>query len=179
MKRKMLSSLALLTVLVACTDPKPSATAKKALRSAKALPALSSERDSSSLAERLAHEGSAHPEARERVEGNLRALQAAGISFLRTRQALARPLSADYCAIALTKSGLGLSLCAFQDMQRAERGRALSQQRFDPLIPGRTLLVKRTDLLTITRAPSSEAQREAERIAARFMESQAAPQVAL
>lgn len=121
------------------------------------------------------HEASDHPEARAAVEAVLATFRDDGIAFTRTRQVLARPLAARYCASALTAAGLGLSLCAFQDEQAAAAGRALSRQSFDALIPGRSLLVGNTQLLTITKPASEAARHEAERMRAQFARSTETP----
>jgi hypothetical protein len=157
------------------------AKAPAALEAARPAPALSlpQERDPLPLSERLLREANDHPEARENVERALKEFATAGISFTRTRQALARPLSAHYCATALTDSGLGLSLCAFRDAQTAEQGRELSRRSFDALIPGRTLLVRASTLLTITEPASEQARGEAEQIRARFSSERSARQAAL
>jgi hypothetical protein len=172
MQRSLAHCLVLLALVGACSEAKVQRGPKPVPRS---VPALPTEPDPLSLAERLMHEASDHPEARAAVEATVARLRDDGIVFTRTRQALARPLAARYCATALTAAGLGLSLCAFTDAQAAEAGRVLSQQSFDALIPGRTLLVRRSSLLTITKPASEAARAEAERIRAQFERSTEIP----
>jgi hypothetical protein len=131
---------------------------------------LQQERDPLPLAERLLHEASDHPKARERVERAFSQFREAGVTLTRTRQVLARPLSAEYCATGLTASGLALALCAFHDGRAAVQGRELSRRSFDALIPGRALHVQSANLLTISQPVSDQARDEAERVRARFMQ---------
>jgi hypothetical protein len=123
------------------------------------------------LGERLRREATQRPAAREQIELLLQELGRDGIELVRTRQVLAEPLGADYCAAALSARGLGLSLCAFADPARAEQGSSRSRASFDRLIPGRTLLRRGGVLLTLTRAAGSEAAAESERVAQRFAAS--------
>ncbi len=166
MKTSTFGCLLSLALLSGCADAKPARGPKANVRLAVAPLVL--ERDPLPLAERLAREASEHPEARQEVERTLKDLEHAGIEVVRTRQALARPLAARYCATALTATGLGLSLCAFADGAAAELGRTRSHQSFDALIPGRTLLVRSSSLLTVTQPASDAARDEAERIRSRF-----------
>lgn len=180
MERSTLGCFVALALVAACSEAKapvgrtPSQAAVVATTSS-----LPEARDPLPLAQRLMLEASEHPEARQNVDRFLKSLQDAGIKMTRTHQALARPLSARYCATALTAAGLGLSMCAFADESAAQQGRALSQRSFDALIPGRTLLVDKANLLTITDPPSEEARGEAERIRARFVQSQGTEHAAL
>lgn len=170
MPKFTLRALSLLSLLVACS--RAEAPAPKPLAASPAAPPalnMPEERDPLPLAERLRREASDHPEARARVEASLSALRNAGVTLTRTRQALARPLRAQYCVSALTAAGLGVALCAFPNHEAAQAGRALSQHSFDRLIPGRTLLVGGATLLTFTAPASSEAHNEAERMRAGFL----------
>lgn len=180
MRKSTLGCLFCLALLSGCTDAKGARTEKAPARpavAAAAPPLL--ERDPLPLAERLAREASEHPEARQQVARALNELERAGIQLQRTRQALARPLAARYCATALTAAGLGLSLCAFADSAAAQRGRARSHQSFDALIPGRTLLVRASSLLTVTQPASDAARNEADRIRRRFSQPASAEHAAL
>jgi hypothetical protein len=140
--------------------------------SARAAPAPSTpppaEAERLPLGERLQREATRRPEAREQVELLLQDLAREGVELVRTRQVLAAPLGADYCAAALSARGLGLSLCAFADAARAEQGASRSRASFDRLIPGRTLLRRGAVLLTLTRAAGAEAAAESERVTQRF-----------
>jgi hypothetical protein len=120
------------------------------------------------LGERLRREATRQPKAREQVELLLQDLARDGIELVRTRQVLAAPLGADYCAAALSARGLGLALCAFADAARAEQGSSRSRASFDRLIPGRTLLRRGAVLLTLTRAAGAETAAERERVTQRF-----------
>lgn len=180
MKRSTIAGCLLsLTLLSGCADAKAARRQKPPSLPAPAVSAPPLERDPLPLAERLAREGSEHPEARQAVERTLRELERAGVQLVRTRQALARPLAARYCATALTATGLGLSLCAFADGAAAERGRARSRQSFDALIPGRSLLVRASSLLTVTQPASEAARGEAAQIIARFSQPISAEHAAL
>ena len=153
-----------LVLLVACAADQPNATQPKAAPRAPASAPAPETPEPLPLAERLRREGSEHPEARERVERELAQLGQAGVVLTRRRQVLALPLAAQYCATALTGSGLGLSLCAFADGAQAARGRERSRRGFDALIPGRSLLLNENVLLTHTQ-PASEVARARRRSA--------------
>lgn len=167
MKSPRSRHLILIALLGACSEAKSPAAKKDVQLVA---PALAEERDPLPLGERLMHEANDYPEARAAIEASLARLQDHGIALTRTRQALARPLAARYCATALTAEGLGLSLCAFADREAAEAGRARSHRSFDALIPGRSLYVQESSLLTVTQPQSDAARDEAERIRAAFAE---------
>jgi hypothetical protein len=122
------------------------------------------------LAERLVREATQYPQARADVEQRLEAFRAVGVELTRTRQVLARLVGAQYCATALTAAGLALSVCAFESGEQAREGERRSRASFDALIPGRTLLVAGTTLLTLTQPMDAAAQHEAERLGVRFME---------
>lgn len=179
MERSHLSVLLVVALLGACSRAKSSALKSEPKPASPPALSLPQEPDPLPLAERLMREASEHPESRKSVEDALKEFEATGISFTRTRQALARTLSARYCATAITASGLGLSLCAFRDAQTAEQGRELSRRSCDALIPGRTLLVRASTLLTITQPASEQARGEAEQIRARFSEQRSARRAAL
>jgi hypothetical protein len=169
MKTQLLSqSLIALTLLAGCSKSAPNATHKAppAVPAASALPQL--ERDTLSLTARLQREAEDHPQAVQRVASELTALEQAGISVVRKRQVLARMLAADYCESAITGTGLGLAVCVFRDAESAALGRAQSRASFDRMIPGRSLLLRSSALLTITQPPSDAARREAELIGERF-----------
>jgi hypothetical protein len=176
MQKSIFNCLSVLLLLAGCSQEKPS-SAPKAVQSP--VPAssvsLPQERDPLPLAERLMHEAADHPEARQRVEQAFTRFRAAGITLTRTRQVLARPLSAEYCASGLTAAGLGLALCAFRDEGAALQGRELSRRSFDALIPGRALHVQARSLLTITKPANDQARDEAERIRAGFMQGHDEP----
>jgi hypothetical protein len=179
MKRSAITGCLLsLALLSGCADAKVARRQKSPVRPSAVAP-LVLERDPLPLAERLAREGSEHPEARQAVERTLKEFERAGIPLVRTRQALARPLAARYCATALTAAGLGLSLCAFADGAAAELGRARSRQSFDALIPGRTLHVRASSLLTVTQPASEAARGEADQIVSRFSQPASAEHAAL
>ena len=181
MSRSLRASLIVLTLLFACADSRPISSRRRA--GPPPLPpspvSAQLERDTLSLPERLAREASERPEARAEVERRLADFQAAGVSLTRTRQVLARLRGAQYCAIALTAAGLGLSVCAFASQEQAEAGLRRSRELFDRLIPGRTQSVAGSTLLTVTRPPSTAAQREAELVGASFMEARAPQHAAL
>ena len=168
-----------LVLLAACAADKPNATQPKAAPRAPASAPAPATPEPLPLAERLRREGSEHPEARERVERELAQLGQAGVVLTRRRQALALPLAAQYCATALTGSGIGLSLCAFADGAQAARGRERSRRSFDALIPGRSLLLNENVLLTHTQPASEAARAEAERIRLRFSAAHAPEHAAL
>ena len=78
------------------------------------------------------------------------ALREAGVPIGSSRQVLARPVGARYCALARTPTGLVASVCEFEDDGHAARGVDLSHRTFDALIPGRRLVHKRGTALTLT-----------------------------
>src|SRR5262245_57000640 len=125
-----------LALLVACSADKPASRVPELAPPARAAAPSTPAPEPLPLGERLRREASEHPEARERVERELAQLQGAGVIVTRTRQALAQPLAARYCATALTETGLALALCAFTDAEQAARGRERSRRSFDALIPG-------------------------------------------
>lgn len=163
---RLLRCVLLLSCLSACSA-EPIGTRKTAAPSAP----QSAETERLPLGERLRREATRRPEAREQVELLLQELARDGVELVRTRQVLAAPLGADYCAAALSAHGLGLSLCAFADAARAEQGSRRSRASFDRLIPGRTLLRRDAVLLTLTRAAGAEASAESERVTQRFAAS--------
>jgi hypothetical protein len=173
--------LIVLTLLFACADTRPISSRRRAGPPPLPTSPVSAqlERDPLSLPERLAHEASERPEARAEVERRLEEFRTAGVNLARTRQVLARPLGAQYCALALTGAGLGLSLCAFATREQAYAGLHRSRTRFDALIPGRSLSVVGSTLLTITQPADAEAQREAERLSASFTEGRTPQHAAL
>jgi hypothetical protein len=156
----------LVLCLAACSAEPIGARAVRARAVESAPPAAEGER--LPLAERLRREATRRPEAREQVERWLQDLASAGVQLVRTRQVLAAPLGADYCAAALSAHGLGVSLCEFPDAARAEQGLSRSRASFDRLIPGRALLRSGATLLTLTQASGSEAAAERAQLARRF-----------
>jgi hypothetical protein len=181
MPRSIHASLIVLALLSACADTRTTSARRRA--GPPPLPespvSAQLERDTLSLPERLAREASEQPEARAEVERRIADFQAAGVSVTRTRQVLARLRGAHYCAIALTAAGLGLSVCAFASPEQAQEGLRRSRERFDRLIPGRSLSVAGSILLTVTQPPSAEAQREAELVDASFTQERAPQHAAL
>jgi hypothetical protein len=164
--KRLLGCVLVLSCLAACSAEPISAPKTPALTAPQ--PAAA---ERLPLGERLRREATHRPAAREQIELLLQDLARDGIELVRTRQVLAEPLGADYCAAALSARGLGLSLCAFADAARAEQGKSRSRASFDRLIPDRTLLRRGAVLLTLTRAAGAEAAEESERVAQRFATS--------
>jgi hypothetical protein len=165
--KQRLSRVLLLSCLAACAAD-PAGARKDRTQPAPAAPVDDPELARLPLAERLQREAERHPAARAHADALFERLARGDLELVRTRQVLAAPLGADYCAAALSKRGVGLSVCEFADAERAERGLRRSRESFDRLIPGRTLLVNGATLFTLTRAPGIEAEAEHRRLAAAF-----------
>ena len=102
------------------------------------------------IAEQLADEAGARPSGTVTVEDVVAALDAAGDPARHERQVLASTVSAHYCALLETRSGLLLSVCEFDSPAAAQTGLEVSRSRFDRLIPGRRFELNRSTLLTVT-----------------------------
>jgi hypothetical protein len=170
MASKRLLGCALVLSCIAACDAKPTRAGKPRAAAAAGVQTPDPEAVKLPLGERLRREASRRPEARLHVDELLQTLASEGLELLRTRQVLAAPLAADYCVSGLSGSGLALSLCEFADADAAQRGLSRSHMTFDRLIPGRTLLLNRATLLTLTRPPNAAAAAESARLAARFSE---------
>src|SRR5690349_7640827 len=110
--KRTLGRALVLSRLAACSA-EPKAARGAPPTPAPPAPAAASER--LPLAERLRREAAQHREALEQVDLLLQGLRREGVDLVHTRQVLAAPLGADYCAAALSRRGVGLSLCAFGD----------------------------------------------------------------
>jgi hypothetical protein len=148
--------IATLALVIGCSEARAAAVAELAE------PAAPSPVSGLPLAQRLANEASARPERAVRPAQLLEALQQQGITITRKQQVLASPVEASYCELALTDTGLALSLCEFSDADAAERGLARSMTSFDAMIPGRTLDTRANALLTVTKPASPDAERQRE-----------------
>jgi hypothetical protein len=120
------------------------------------------------LPDRLAREAATRPSGVIAVEAVMAALRGAGIPIGASRQVLARPIGARYCALARTPAGLVASVCEFEDDGQAARGVDLSRRTFDPLIPGRRLVHKRGTALTLTAGGDPGRSAQAARAEAAF-----------
>ena len=172
MQRSISRCLTVLFLRAGCAQSREPSAPRAKQQAVISAASPSQELDPLPLAERLMHEASDQPEARQQVALAFARFREAGVTLTRTRQALARPLRAQYCETGLTAGGLALALCAFPDQEAALRGRELSQRSFDALIPGRTLLVQEGNLLTITKPASDRARDEVARIHARFTQAE-------
>ncbi|MDB4977006.1 MAG: hypothetical protein JWN48_5347, partial [Myxococcaceae bacterium] len=112
------------------------------------------------LQERLAMEASSRPALAVHPEQLRTALTERGVSITRKRQVMASALGASYCELSVSSEGLGVSLCEYPDAARASAGRDFSQQRFDALVSGRTLLTQGNTLLTVTHPESPAAEQQ-------------------
>ena len=157
--------------------PPPAPLATEPTASTAAVPAAPPDR--TPLGQRLAREASDHPAAVADVDARLEAFASAGLRLSRTRQVLANPLRADYCKSALSEAGLALSVCSFASEADARDGLRRSRASFDALIPGRSLVVNRSTLLTITRPTHAVAERELELLQERFTQPASAERAAL
>jgi hypothetical protein len=105
------------------------------------------------LAGELQREATHRPPQTPTAEQALAAFQQAGVLITRTQQVLASPLSAHYCVAASTADGAGFSLCEFDDVARAETGRARSQKA----MKGHRFVLREKTLLTVIgNAPSAD-----------------------
>ncbi|HTU63170.1 MAG TPA: hypothetical protein VMF89_32140 [Polyangiales bacterium] len=150
-----------LFLLAACSDPKPAR--EPAVKPAAVQPAPVSQPASQivqslPLGQRLARESDLHPSARRHAENLLSHFHQNGVTLLRIKQVLAETLGADYCASSVSTSGIGVVVCEFGDATAAERGLKISHDTFDRILPGRTLLVQRSTMVTVTK-PASDAAR--------------------
>jgi hypothetical protein len=135
--------------------------------------------DRTPLAQRLLKEASEHPQAVAEVDRRLDTFAAAGVQLTRTRQVLASPLRADYCKTGLSAAGLAFAVCAFGSEAEARDGLRRSRASFDALIPGRSLVVNGSTLLTVTRPAAPAAERELGLLHERFNQTRASERAAL
>ncbi len=119
------------------------------------------------LAERLGAELAARPRGALTLDGLVAQIGHRGLVLARTRQVLAAPIGARYCAAALTAEGLGLSVCEFDSADAALAARAFSKTQFDALVPDRRLYVNGQSLLTLAQV-RPELEAESQTIAATF-----------
>src|SRR5262245_46029764 len=108
--------------------------------------------DHAPLPERLSRELAARPDRAVHAERLEALLELRGVHIVRSRQVLASPLGARYCATLVSERGLGASLCEFASDDSAAQGMALSERRFARLLPGRRLLRNGNSLLTLAAA---------------------------
>jgi hypothetical protein len=120
-----------------------------------------------SLGDQLAHEASSRPAGAVRSEDLVAAVEAKGVTLVRTRQVLGKTLHARYCAIAVTGSGLVASVCEFDSAPAALAAVTDSGERFGKAMPNRRFITNGNSLLTIANL-SDPAGAEAEIIAASF-----------
>jgi hypothetical protein len=104
------------------------------------------------LPARLAREAQGRPPGTPRVEEVMAAL--GGLGLERVQQVLASPLGAAFCASAATARGTVVAVCEFASEGRAQGGMSYSHRAFDAIIPGRTLVLNRKTLLTVSGAPA-------------------------
>jgi len=120
------------------------------------------------LGARLADEAASRPGRALRAEQLFAALERRGVLLSQKRQVLASTVGARYCELAVSDSGLGVSVCEYADDQAARAGSDASHQRFDAIVPGRTLLTRAGSVLTLTPPQNERARREANAITDTF-----------
>jgi hypothetical protein len=161
MKSRISSVFALIVAVAACS------TERRSPPPLPAPPVATPAPDHAPLATRLEGELTARPARAVQAERLTPLLALRGIHIVRSRQVLARPLGASYCASLVSERGLGASLCEFANAAAAVQGKVLSEQRFARVLPGRRLLLNGNTLLTLPRA-DGETRAEADVVAALF-----------
>jgi hypothetical protein len=122
-----------------------------------------------SIAERLADEARSRPVGAIRLEDLLAKLEEHGVAVARSRQVLADVVGARYCALALTRDGLGVVACEYDSPAAAQAGLADSRAKFDKALPGRRLVTNGKTLLTLTAAQAA-LEEESKTVTALFAE---------
>jgi hypothetical protein len=160
-----------LLLLSACSSsklPERPAVKPAAVKRAPVVQAASQNVQNLPLGQRLARESDLHPAARRHAENLLSHFHQNQVTLVRIKQVLAETLGADYCATSVSTSGLGVVVCEFGDATAAERGMKISHDTFDRIMPGRTLLVQRSTMLTITKPESDVARLDLARLSDLF-----------
>jgi hypothetical protein len=103
-----------------------------------------------------------------RTEQLFAALERRGTLLSRKHQVLAATVGARYCELAVTDTGLGVTLCEYRDEAAASAGCATSRRLFDPIVPGRTLTSRGSSVLTLTQPDGERAVVESRVIAETF-----------
>jgi hypothetical protein len=165
--------LAPIALLVACGPGRATPARSTATATASPLAAPAPAPDPSlarlGLVERLARERAARPTGRPRPEDLMTALAGRGLALEGWKQVLASPVGARFCMAGRTRAGLGVAVCEYASGAEAAAGQRRSRAAFDHLIPDRSLEVKGTALLTVTRPIASAAvAREAQAVTATF-----------
>jgi hypothetical protein len=109
------------------------------------------------LGERLVREAKARPSGTPRAEQVMAALERGGWRLERNLQVLASPVGASYCSSAITPRGVAVAVCEYAAEDAARRGLEYSHRAFDPIIPGRRLVLNRKTTLTVTGAADADA----------------------
>jgi hypothetical protein len=121
------------------------------------------------LGTRLAMEAGSRPDLSVRPQQLFAALERRGILLSRKRQVLASTVGARYCELAVSDLGLGVTVCEYADDADARAGNESSHQRFDSIVPGRTLIDHGSSLLTLTHPEGARAEHESRAVVDTFV----------
>lgn len=150
-----IESLLLIVIVAlsgACTDQGEPSAQDSPRTAAVPAPRAPAPRTNVSLAESLRAEADNRPSQTPTPEQVFAALRAMNIDLRGPRQYLASTVGASFCMGGRVSDTLATAVCEYPDADAAERGRAMSLERFAAAAPHRQIVVNRKTTLTLSSA---------------------------